>query len=74
MNRNNQEKGITLIALVVTIIVLIILAGIAINIIIGQNGIINKVTIAKEKKQYGTSRRKIEISNCRLENRKNNRE
>ena len=30
MNRNRQEKGITLIALVITIIVLLILAGVAI--------------------------------------------
>ena len=34
-----QVKGITLIALVVTIIVLLILAGIALNLTIGQNGI-----------------------------------
>ena len=35
-----QEKGITLIALVVTIIVLLILAGISINALAGQNGIL----------------------------------
>ena len=35
-----QEKGITLIALVVTIIVLLILAGISINALAGQNRII----------------------------------
>ena len=39
-----NNKGITLVALVVTIIVLIILAGISINLILGDNGII---TIAK---------------------------
>ena len=33
MNRNRQEKGITLIALVVTIIVLLILAGVSINLV-----------------------------------------
>ena len=33
-----QVKGITLIALVVTIIVLLILAGVAISLTIGQNG------------------------------------
>ena len=61
MNINNQEKGITLIALVVTIIVLIILAGIAINIIIGQNGIINKVTIAKEKNYMAQAEEKLKL-------------
>lgn len=34
MNRNRQEKGITLIALVITIIILLILAGVAINLIL----------------------------------------
>ena len=43
-----KQSGITLISLVVTIIVLIILAGISINLILGQDGIINK---AKEAKQ-----------------------
>ncbi len=37
-----QAKGITLIALVVTIIVLLILAGIALNLTIGQNGIFSR--------------------------------
>ena len=37
-----QVKGITLIALVVTIIVLLILAGVALNLTIGQNGIFSR--------------------------------
>lgn len=45
--RNKKERGITLIALVVTIIVLIILAGISINLIFGTNGIINKAKLSK---------------------------
>ena len=40
--KNKQEKGITLIALVVTIIVLLILAGVALNLTIGQNGIFTR--------------------------------
>ena len=36
----NREKGITMIALAVTIIVLMILAGVSINMIVGDNGII----------------------------------
>ena len=43
-----KENGITLVALVVTIIVLIILAGISINLVLGDNGII---TIAKKAKE-----------------------
>ena len=42
-----EEKGITLIALIVTIIVLIILAGISISILTGENGIITRVQNAK---------------------------
>lgn len=37
MNRNRQEKGITLIALVITIIVLLILAAVAIATLTGEN-------------------------------------
>ena len=46
MQRNT--KGITLIALVVTIIILIILSGVSINLVLGENGI---VTIAKRAKE-----------------------
>ncbi len=42
-----DEKGITLVALVVTIIVLIILAGIAISMTLGENGIFAKAKEAK---------------------------
>ena len=45
--KNKKERGITLIALVVTIIVLIILTGISINLIFGTNGIINKAKLSK---------------------------
>ena len=43
-----NQKGITLVSLVITIIVLIILAGISINILLGDNGIITKAQQAKE--------------------------
>ena len=49
MKRNVNNKGITLIALVVTIIVLLILAGISIAMLTGQNGILNRAAEAKEK-------------------------
>lgn len=44
-----KNKGITLIALIVTIIVLLILAGISIIMLTGQNGILNRAGEAKEK-------------------------
>ena len=43
-----KQKGVTLIALVITIIVLIILAGVAINALVGENGIITQAQRAKE--------------------------
>lgn len=39
-----NERGITLIALVVTIIILLILAGVAIITLTGENGILRKST------------------------------
>ncbi len=46
--RIQENKGITLVALVVTIMVLIILATVSINAVLGQNGIIGKAKQAKE--------------------------
>lgn len=43
------SNGITLIALVITIIVLLILAGISISMLSGDNGILQKATDAKER-------------------------
>ena len=45
--RNN--KGITLVALVVTIVVLLILAGVSINLVLGDNGIVKRAQEAKNK-------------------------
>lgn len=47
------NKGITLIALVVTIIVLLILAGISISMLAGDNGILNKAKQAKDATRGG---------------------
>ena len=44
-----QNKGITLIALVITIIVLLILAGVSIAMLTGENGILNQAAKAKNE-------------------------
>ncbi len=49
MNKIRNTKGITLISLVVTIIVLLILAGVSINLLLGENGIIKRAGQAKEE-------------------------
>ena len=46
-NRFKNNNGITLIALVITIIVLLILAGISISILTGENGILRRATKTK---------------------------
>ena len=51
MNKGKIEKkqGITLIALVISIIVLLILAGVALNLVLGENGITERaVNVGKE--------------------------
>ena len=44
-----NKKGITLVALVITIVVLLILAGVSINLVLGNNGIIAKAKDAETK-------------------------
>ena len=44
-----QKLGITLIALVITIIVLLILAGVSVNLSLGENGLIGKAKTAVDK-------------------------
>lgn len=44
-----RKNGITLVALVVTIVVLLILAGVSINLVLGNNGIIAKAKEARDK-------------------------
>lgn len=49
-----EMKGITLVALVVTIVVLLILAGVSINLVLGDNGIITRAKEAREKSAEAT--------------------
>lgn len=49
MKFSNNNKAITLIALVITIIILLILAGVAISTLTGDNGILRKAVQAKEE-------------------------
>ncbi len=51
MQEKRKQKGVTLIALVITIIVLIILAGVSINMLVGESGIITQAQRAKENTQ-----------------------
>ena len=60
--RIENGKGITLIALVITIIVLLILAGVSIAMLTGQNGILTQATNAKERTDKATEEEKIQMA------------
>ena len=49
MERVQKKKGITLIALVITIVIMLLLAGVAIQMSLGENGIIAKSAQAKKE-------------------------
>ena len=60
--RTKEIKGITIISLVVTIVVLLILAGVSISTLVGENGIVDNAKktqnntyyqIARQIKYYG---------------------
>ena len=58
----NTTKGITLISLVVTIIILLILAGISIGMLSGDNGILQRATDAKSKTDIAGEKEILQIS------------
>lgn len=58
------QKGITLVALVVTIIVLIILAGVSIALVLGDNGIITKAKQGKANYALGANEEHDQMANA----------
>ncbi len=60
MQKIRKEKGITLLVLVITIIILLILAGITISAITGDNGIIGNAGQAKEETEIANEKEIIE--------------
>lgn len=67
MKRTKQQKekfnqGITLVALVVTIVVLLILAGVSLNLVLGENGIISKAREASTKTVQAQQNSEIEMN------------
>lgn len=62
MKSIKTQKGITLIALVITIIILLILAAVSINIILGQDGILQRAKDAKEKTEIAQEKEILQLS------------
>lgn len=58
-----KEKGITLVALVITIIVLLILAGVTISLVVRDNGVINKARDAKTNMGNAQKQENEELQN-----------
>ena len=65
MDKNTKQenfKGITLIALVITIIVLLILAGVSISMLTGDNGILSQATNAREQTEKASELEGIQLA------------
>ena len=62
-----RERGITLIALVITIVILIILAGVLINLTLGDNGLFTRAMLAKEKYEYSAAKEILDIKLIEIE-------
>lgn len=61
-NYTSEVKGITLISLVITIIILIILAGVTINLTLGENGLFNTAKEAVNMQKVAEYKDRVEIS------------
>ena len=62
LKQTKKQKGITLIALVITIIVLLILAAVTISALSGDNGILKRATEAKQKTRRADALEKIKLA------------
>lgn len=63
---NRQNKGITLIALVVTVVILIILAGVSISLVLGDNGIVSKAKAAKQNMEIAENEEQEGLANLEI--------
>lgn len=68
--RVNQEKGITLSVLVITVIVLLIIAGVTFLALTGENGIIESIKKSKENHMISLEKEQVSLAyfNCSISN------
>ena len=57
-----NQKGITLVALVITIIVLLILAGVSISLVLGQNGVLTQASNAVVKNDAAAVEQEVKLA------------
>ena len=67
MKKRFIEKGITLVALVVTVIVLLILAGVTLNLLLGENGLLNKAGKASDMQVAANEKEALQMALAELE-------
>ena len=65
------ERAVTLMSLVITIIAIIVLAGVSLTLVMGENGLLEKSRIAKEETQINAYAEHIEIIRPELEVKRN---
>ena len=57
-----KNKGITLVALVVTIVILLILAGVTLNMVLGENGIVRKANESRSKMRIASDAEAVQMA------------
>lgn len=68
-----REKGITLIALVISIIILLMLASVTVATLVGENGIITKAMQSREKTELAKIDEQLKLARIKCEDKKTRR-
>lgn len=61
MKNKIENKGVTLIALVITIIILLVLAGVSVSALVGDNGILTRATTVEEEYSKGEIEEQLQL-------------
>ena len=59
-----EQKGITLVALIITIIVMLILAGVSISLVVGENGVLTQAQSVEPKQVAGALKEAVSLANA----------
>lgn len=65
--RKHESRGITLVALIITVVIMLILAGVVINLSLGENGIFQRTEKGAEIYQDSANQEGVELSNLEKE-------
>ena len=59
-----EQKGITLVALIITIIVMLILAGVSISLVVGENGVLTQAQDVEPKQLVASAKDAVALANA----------